>query len=124
MIILLDITGPDYYMNSHNYQLFAGACRNSLSNSITLASLSKASPEPLVQTYYECTMKPYDSFFNALGLSLGNSDVYAKFAFFGFMLFFVVYLNKTRGFDPKLGEFESPQQETDYAASGKVHPLD
>jgi len=114
-----DQYGPDYYVNPHNYQLFAGACRNSLYNSVTMTGLAQKSPQPLVETYYECTMRPYDSFFNALGLSLGNADVYTKFSFFGFMLLFMYYLWKSRGFDPKLGEFESKEQEE---AQSKQNP--
>jgi hypothetical protein len=120
MYVLL---GPDFFMNDHNYQIFAGACRNSLFNNITLTAISKSSPEPLTQTYYECVLLPYDSFFNALGLSLGNADVYAKFAFFGFMLIFVIYLNKTRGFDPQLGVFESPVQEENNAGTDTINPM-
>ena len=67
-------------------------------------------------------METYDSFFQALGLSLGNADVYAKFAFFLFMILFLYYLKKDRNFDPELGVFVSKDQKE--AATGNGTPQD
>lgn len=114
-LIVFNQFGPDYYVNPHNYQLFAGACRNSLYNSLAIKSLGEVSPAPLIERYYECTLEPYDSFFNALGLSLGNSDIYARWSFFVFMFFFVLFLHKFYNFDPKLGEYKSNLQEAQEA---------
>jgi len=103
--------GFGFNTNPQNYPLFAGACRNSLYNSVAMKGLAENSPQPLVETYYECKLLPYDSFFNALGLSLGNADVYAKLAFFIFMFLFLYFLKWERNFDPELGVFVSKEQE-------------
>ncbi len=85
--------------------MFAGACRDSLTNPIAAQHLRKIPPLPLVERYYECVLKPYDAFFNALGLSLGNADIYTKWGFGKFLIFFISFLYLCRGFDPKLHTF-------------------
>lgn len=86
--------GTKFYFNEFQNQLFAGACRNSLANPSTIKRIQKNPPVPLVEKYFECVMLPYDAFFNALGLSLGNAFLYY-----------------CRGFDPKLGVFTRPEGE-------------
>lgn len=102
--------GPGFYINSHNYQLFAGACRDSVYNSLTISQVARSPPQPLIQIYYQCVLRPYDSFYQALGLSLGNSDVYTAFVFFGCMAVFMVYLWYCRGFSSELHIFISEPQ--------------
>jgi hypothetical protein len=110
-LITFNTFGPGYYINSHNYQLFAGACRNSVYNSITFAQIAKSVPQPLVQDYVQCTLKPWDSFYQALGLASGNADIYARWAFYVLMATCVYTLYKRRGYDSEMFSFTSPAQE-------------
>ena len=73
--------GFEFYINEYSFQMYAGACRNSLYQPSAMAKFAKNPPVPLVERYYQCVMKPYDAFFNALGLSLGNAEVYCAAAF-------------------------------------------
>jgi len=108
-----NVYGSSFYTNPQNTQLFAGACRNSLYVDEAFKLVTSTPPTPLVQTYFSCTLKPYESFFNALGLSLGNADIYARASFFMFMLIFISYRLLTRTIDPEIlssGHYESPKQ--------------
>jgi hypothetical protein len=103
--------GPGYYINSHNYQLFAGACRNSLYNAVTFKGITRVVPQPLVQTYVQGTLKPWDSFYQALGFASGNADIYTRWAFYLLMGLCVYVLYVRRGYNSEIFEFTSPAQE-------------
>lgn len=120
-LVTINQYGPGYEATPTGYPLFAGACRNSVFNSTSFLSLTQKTPEPLVQQYYECTLKPYDSFFAALGLSLGNADVYAKWAFFIWFGLYMFYIRRAQGVDPGMTSWE-PCEERSHHGGNKVIP--
>jgi len=114
MMWTFNVYGQDsYFTNPQNTQLFAGACRNSLYLDSAFKLVATIPPTPLVQTYYSCTLIAYDSFFAALGLSLGNADIYARAFLFLVMSIFISYRLCTKTIDPEIlssGHYESPKQ--------------
>lgn len=110
---LFNLYGPNFYITSNNYQLFAGACRNSLyvSQAFQGEGAIKNSPEDLIETFFECVLKPYDAAFNAVGLSLGNADLYSRYFFFVVMGVLVGSMVYFGGFETGLGEFTSKEEE-------------
>ena len=66
----------DAYVNSYKFELFAGHCYDSISSSNFLM-LGKAPPTPLTEPYYRCTSPPWSALFNALGIAMGNMDLFA-----------------------------------------------
>ena len=111
-LTMFDVYGPNYYITSNNYQIFAGACRNSLWVEQAFKGAKKP-PSDLVEVYYECVLEPYDSAFNAIGLSLGNADLLSRYFFFVVMIVFVGLMVHYGGFDTHLTEFTSKEQEED-----------
>lgn len=107
---MYDVYGPGYYITQSNYQLFAGSCRNSLFVKESFEGARNLPPQSLIQTYYECTLTPYDSVFNAVGLSLGNADLYSRYFFFIVMGIVVTLMVIFGGFETRLGEYESKEQ--------------
>jgi hypothetical protein len=103
--------GTGYYINSHNYQLFAGACRNSVYNAVTFKGITRVVPQPLVQEYVQCTLHPWDSFYQALGFASGNADIYTRWAFYLLMAACIYALYVRRGYNSEMFEFKSPAQE-------------
>jgi len=97
-----DMYGPGYDVNPHHYQIFAGACRNSLYVSTAFRTIRNRPPVTLVQLYYTCTLSGYDAFFQAYGLSGGNAVLYATVSFTAFMAFLVAGLFFTNQIDPAI----------------------
>ena len=124
---LFNLYGPNFYITSNNYQLFAGACRNSLyvSQAFQGSGAVTKSPEALIQTFFECVLHPYDAAFNAVGLSLGNADLYSRYFFFtvmGALIGFMVYSGR---FQTGLGEFTTKEEEEEKKnLMNQQHPSD
>jgi hypothetical protein len=109
-LTMFDVYGPNYYITSNNYQIFAGACRNSLWVEQAFKGAKKP-PSDLVEVYYECVLEPYDAAFNAVGLSLGNADLISRYFFFVVMTVFVGLMVHYGGFETHLTEFTSKEEE-------------
>jgi hypothetical protein len=96
-------------------------------NSLTIGQVARQPPQPLIQIYYQCVLRPYDSFYQALGLSLGNSDVYTAVGFFVCMFMFMMYLWYGRGFTAELNVFVSDLQkkisETKEEGEAAIHAV-
>lgn len=52
--------GPGYYINEHNYQMFAGACRDSIFSNTSIFYAGRNPPEPLVQVSSVALIKCYN----------------------------------------------------------------
>jgi hypothetical protein len=63
-----------------NFYAFKPAHRSCSSNilpkPLTFGGLQQAPPLELTERYYQCVMTQYDSAFEALGLSMGNADLF------------------------------------------------
>lgn len=93
----------DYEINYDHYELFAGACRNSVSYNNGLFSTDPTVPTELTESVFECVRKAHESAFIAIGLSFVSADLLSRWGFMVLMFFVVAGLSCCTNFDPKLG---------------------
>jgi len=78
------LIGGDYYvaetgklMNFYAFKPEHRSCAsNLLPNVDAFNQLKAAPPLDLTERYFQCVMTPYESAFEALGLSMGNADLF------------------------------------------------
>lgn len=101
-LIVINQFGKNFYINSDKYQLFAGACRNSIYYEDAYKKAIQHPPTKLIQEYYSCLPYLYDNIFNSFGLSLGNAEIYMIAGWFIFSFLLTYYAWYMHGFNPRL----------------------
>jgi hypothetical protein len=110
MVVYNIYDNNDYEINYDHYELYAGACRNSVSFANGLFATEPVLPTALTESFYECVHKAHESAFIAIGLSYVNADLASRWFFMVFMLLVVGGLTCFTGFDPKLGYHDGSTQ--------------
>jgi hypothetical protein len=74
---------------------------NLVQNKVGFESLKQAPPLELTERYYQCVMTQYSSIFEALGLSIGNADLFVAVGTL-MVLMFVSMWHRAQGFEDSM----------------------
>ena len=89
---------PAQYINEYGSEVKQGSCANSFYDA-GFDNVAGTPPLALTERYYECTLTVFDAGFEALGLSLGNAEVFVMILMTficGFVSFFIRCFNGYR----------------------------
>jgi len=113
--------GDDKTLNKFQYQLEKGSCQAAASIFDTLAA---APPVALTERYFECTLTPFRSIFEAIGLSIGNTEVIVGIFFFFVMFAVSGYLRTSLDFNDGLfRDLDEDHEEEDAAVKVALYKV-
>jgi len=104
-VIFLAETGK--FINYYAFKPSGRSCTSNLIPNLDAFNLLKrAPPIELTERYYECVMTPYDSAFEALGLSMGNADLFTATGTMVILLFVSMWLRSVHNYKDNV--FDAP----------------